>query len=99
MGVRCPRRSVVVFAGAASASDQPARALERSLIELGVQTRYLGRENDASRIANAVVNEGADAVELCLASGTSGVLLLRGLLRKLIEFGRRDVSIVVHRAR
>jgi methylmalonyl-CoA mutase cobalamin-binding subunit len=99
MGLRCPRRSVVVFAGGPAASEHPARALERSLIELGVATRYVGRERDAGRIAEIVVDEGADAVELCLAGDAGGVLLLRELLRRLIEIGRRDVSIVVHRAK
>jgi methylmalonyl-CoA mutase cobalamin-binding subunit len=99
MGVRFPRRSLVVFAGSATASDQPARALERSLVELGVHATYVGREHDACRIVEAVVTESADAVELCLAGGTSGVPLLRELLRNLIAIGRRDVSIVVHRAR
>jgi hypothetical protein len=30
-------------------------------------------------------------------SGSAGVPLLRDLLRQLLEIGRRDVSIVVHR--
>jgi methylmalonyl-CoA mutase cobalamin-binding subunit len=96
MGLRCPRRAVVVVAG--DASDQQGRALERSLTELGVDTTYVGREADARSIAGVVATERADAVELCLASGASGVILLRGLLRELIEIGRRDVSIVVHRS-
>jgi methylmalonyl-CoA mutase cobalamin-binding subunit len=97
MGLRCPRRSVVVFAGPTTESDEPARVLQRSLRELGVHAKYVGRQDDASRIAEAVVAEGADAVELCLTRGSAGVLLLRELLRELIGLGRRDVSIVVHR--
>jgi methylmalonyl-CoA mutase cobalamin-binding domain/chain len=97
MGLRCPRRSVVVFAGSPVASDRRARALVRSLAELGLDVKYVGREDDARRIAALVVDEGADAVELCLAAGASGVQLLRHLLRELIDVGRRDVSIVVHR--
>lgn len=58
---------------------------------------YLGREQSPPRIAAVVVEQRADAVELCLA-GTGGVLLLRELLHELIQVGRRDVSIVVHRA-
>jgi hypothetical protein len=92
-----PRRSVIAFTGLASASDWSARALERSLIELGVETTYLGRESDARLIADAVLREGADCLELCMARGTPGVLLLRELLRRLTELGRRDVSIVLHR--
>jgi hypothetical protein len=99
MGLRCPRKSVVVFAGSATASDKPARALEQSLVELGVDARYVGREHDACRIATAVIAERADAVELCLPAGAGGVRLLRELLRQLIELGRRDVSIVVHRTK
>jgi len=72
------------------------RALAASLNELGVETIYLGREQRADRIATVVVEERADAVELCLA-GCGGVSLLRDLLRELINIGRRDVSIVVHK--
>jgi hypothetical protein len=64
-----------------------------------VSTRYVGRECDPERIVEVVVDEGADTVELCLAGNAGGVLLLRELLRRLIEAGRRDVSIVVHRAK
>lgn len=99
MGLRCPRRSVVAFAGDAAASDQPARDLQRSLVELGVEAKYIGREDDAGRIAALAVDEKADAVELCLSEGASGVPLLRQLLRQLVEIGRRDVSIVVHRVK
>jgi methylmalonyl-CoA mutase cobalamin-binding subunit len=99
MAVRCPRRSVVVFAGDPAASDRPARAVEQALSELGVETTYIGAEQDAGRIAAMVAGEGADSVELCLARGAAGVLLLRRLLRELIAIGCGDVSIVVHRAR
>jgi methylmalonyl-CoA mutase cobalamin-binding domain/chain len=91
-----PRRSVVVLAGSGRTGDSPARALAASLNELGVETICLGREQRADRIARVVVEERADAVEVCLA-GSGGVLLLRDLLRELIDIGRRDVSIVVHK--
>jgi methylmalonyl-CoA mutase cobalamin-binding domain/chain len=97
MSVQRPRRAVVVLAGSGRVNDGHARGLAERLGELGVQTRYLGREQSAHRIAAVVVEERADAVELCLA-GAGGVLLLRELLRELIQVGRRDVSIVVHRA-
>jgi hypothetical protein len=45
-----------------------------------------------------VAEEDANTLELCLAEGAKGVVLLRGLLGRLAEIGRRDVSIVVHRA-
>jgi methylmalonyl-CoA mutase cobalamin-binding subunit len=90
---------VVVFAGGPATSDCAARAVARSLAQLGVETKYVGREQNASRIVEAVVAEGADALELCLDHGRGGVLLLRELLHQLIAAGRRDVSIVVHRAR
>jgi methylmalonyl-CoA mutase cobalamin-binding subunit len=87
----------VVLAGSEQTSDRPARGLVERLGELGVETMYLGREQSAHRIAAVVVEERADAVELCL-EGLGGVSLLRELLRELIRVGRRDVSIVVHRA-
>jgi methylmalonyl-CoA mutase cobalamin-binding domain/chain len=90
------RRSVVALAGSVRTGDGAARALATRLDQLGIETTYLGREESARRIAAAVADEGADAVELCLA-GTGGVLLLRELLRELSDVGRRDVSIVVHR--
>lgn len=95
--IRRPRRSVIVLAGSGRTSDRPVRALAASLGELGVETIYLGREQRADRIATVVVEERADAVEVCLA-GSGGVVLLRDLLRELIKIGRRDVSIVVHRS-
>ena len=57
----------------------------------------MGREHDAGRIARVAAAEGADAVEVCLDPGAGGVRLLTQLLRELIELGRRDVSIVIHR--
>jgi len=72
-------------------------ALVESLDRIGVQARYLGREDSARRVAAAVVDEQADAVELCLEREGGGVLLLRELLRELVQLGRDDVSIVVHR--
>jgi methylmalonyl-CoA mutase cobalamin-binding subunit len=96
MAVRCPHRAIVALAAGASASDGCVGALLESLDQLGVQTVYLGMEESAQRIVAAVVKERADAVELCLG-GSGGVLVLRGLLRELIQIGRRDVSIVVHR--
>jgi hypothetical protein len=99
MGLRCPRRAIIVFAGGAAQNDEAAQVLERSLVELGLDAKYVGRAGDAARIASLVTLEGADAVEVCLPPGGGGVRLLRDLLRELIEMGRRDVSIVVHRAR
>lgn len=96
MAIRRPRRSIVVWAGSGRTNDRPVRALAASLAELGVETIYLGNVQRADHIATVVVEERADAVELCL-SGCGGVLFLRDLLRELIQIGRRDVSIVVHR--
>src|SRR4051812_26602308 len=89
------RRCVVVLAGHVRTGERAAQALTQSLFALGIQAKYLGREDSAHRIAAAVANERADAVELCLGGG--GVPLLRELLRELARVGRRDVSIVVHR--
>lgn len=92
---RRPRRCVVALAGNPRTGDRAARALAESLRGLGIETKYLGKEDSAHRIALAVADERADAVELCLGGG--GVMLLRELLRELARIGRRDVSIVVHR--
>jgi methylmalonyl-CoA mutase cobalamin-binding subunit len=90
-----PRRAVVAVIGEALDNDH-AMALTESLAGLGIGANYLGRQDDAASIAQAVVHERADTVELCLGRGP-GVLVLRELLRELIRVGRRDVSIVVHR--
>jgi methylmalonyl-CoA mutase cobalamin-binding domain/chain len=97
LGVRRRRRALVVLVGNPSTGDRAARALAGSLGELGIDTTYLGREENARRVATAVVERQADALELCLARGGRGVLLLRHLLRELMNAGRRDVSIVIHR--
>lgn len=96
MATRRPRRSLVVLASAGPQWEAPARALTQSLEQLGVQATYLGEEEDAQAIAAAVVHHGADGVDLCLTGGR-GVLMLRELLRALVDLGRSDVSIVVHR--
>jgi methylmalonyl-CoA mutase cobalamin-binding subunit len=97
MAIRRPRRSLVVLAACAQTSDVSARALAASLAEMGIEAVYLGREQSARCIAVAAAEARADSVELCLPGGR-GVLLIRELLRELIRVGRRDVSIVAHRA-
>jgi methylmalonyl-CoA mutase cobalamin-binding subunit len=89
----------VVCVGNEASSIEAAQKLTRSLGALGVETQYLGHHDDAEEIATLVAKERADTVELCMAAGASGVLLLRGLVRRLIEIARRDVSIVIHRIR
>jgi methylmalonyl-CoA mutase cobalamin-binding subunit len=91
------RKSILVLATSARTGESTVQALADSLESLGVQTTSLGREESAKRIAAAVADEGADAVELCLSRHGGGVVLLRGLLRELADIGRRDVSIVVHK--
>lgn len=98
IALRRPRRSVIVVTGDGTSGELSGRALLNSLRELSIDVVYLGREESASRIAAVAADQEADAVELCLTSG-AGVLLLRQLLRALIEIGRRDISIVVHRAK
>jgi hypothetical protein len=88
---------VVAFAGG-FLCDAPARALARSLSKLGVETVYLGREDEPARLAAAIVRERADSVELWLEGGAAGVRVVRELLRHLVVLGRGDVSIVVHRS-
>jgi methylmalonyl-CoA mutase cobalamin-binding subunit len=95
MAVRRPRKSLVVVAGTTT-GEHVAHAVGESLREVGIQTCFLGNEDDPRRIAAAIVDERADAVELCLG-GACGVLLLRGLFRELAALGRSEVSIVVHR--
>jgi len=96
MAIRRPKRSVVVRAGDARDDDLFARQLLALLAELGVETTYAGRNESAGSIASVAVEAHADTIELCLGRGM-GVKLLRDLLRELVELGRRDVSIVVHR--
>jgi methylmalonyl-CoA mutase cobalamin-binding domain/chain len=98
MALRRPRRSVIVVTGDGTSGELSGRALVSSLRELSIDVIYLGREESASRIAAVAADEQADAVELCMTSAV-GVTLLRQLLGALIEIGRRDISIVVHRAR
>jgi len=97
MATRRPRKAVVVLAGEAPGSDRPVAALVESLHSLGIETTWLGNEYSPERIAAEVAAVGADAVELCLGKGAAGVLMLRALLRELVQIDRRDVSIVVHR--
>jgi methylmalonyl-CoA mutase cobalamin-binding domain/chain len=92
------RRALIVLTGDGGATEPPARALAGALNQAGVEAHYLGRQDDPRRIAAAVVEANADAVELCLGP-RGGVSLLRQLLVALTEVGRRDVSIVIHRAR
>jgi hypothetical protein len=92
---RPTKRSMVVYAGSSAIGDHAARALASTLSDLGCDTVYLGSQC-AEVIAQAVAEEQADAVELCL-SETGCVRLVRDLLRELILVGRREVSIVVHR--
>jgi methylmalonyl-CoA mutase cobalamin-binding subunit len=95
MSVRRPRRSLVVIAQATPANDRRAQSLVRSLDELGVEAVYLGRLDCARSMAAVAAEREADAIELCVERGC--VRLLRDLLRALIDLGRRDVSVVVHR--
>ena len=85
----------MVVAGPARTGEATAQAISDSLAKLGIESVYLGQEEQPHRIASVVAEERADTVELCLAGG--GVPLLRDLLRDLIRIGRRDVTIVVHR--
>lgn len=96
MAVRRPRKSLVVLAGESSAGARAGWALAESLPALGIEALYVGRQENAEAIAAVAAAEKADSIELCLV-GCSGVQLLRTLLRELIEVGRRDTSIVVHR--
>jgi methylmalonyl-CoA mutase cobalamin-binding subunit len=97
MAIRRPRKAVLVSAGNGPIDRGSLQALAAALAELGIESSQLGRETSAARIAATVLEQEADAVEVCL-SGLGGIPLLRDLLRELIRAGRRDVSIVVHRA-
>jgi methylmalonyl-CoA mutase cobalamin-binding subunit len=98
MAVRRSRRSVVVVADSHPGGDRRGRDLAASLGEVGVEATYLGRLPEARAIAEAASDRKADAIELCLGA-PGAVVLLRQLLRELARIDRRDVSIVVHRAR
>jgi methylmalonyl-CoA mutase cobalamin-binding subunit len=95
MAIRRPRRTVVVLAGTARIDDTSARVLTGKLRRLGIEARYLGREEDPRHLAIVAAEQRAETIELCLAGG--GVQFVRQLLRELTEIGRRDVSIVVRR--
>jgi methylmalonyl-CoA mutase cobalamin-binding subunit len=97
MAVRMPRRAVVAAAGLRGAHDEAASALAETLTALDIDTICLGPVDSAMRIASAVSETHADAVELCLCEGAAGVIIVRDLLRELIRRDRREVSIVVHR--
>jgi methylmalonyl-CoA mutase cobalamin-binding subunit len=97
MAVRMPRRAVVAAAGLRGTHDATVSALAESLTALDIDTICLGPVDSATRIATAVSETQADAVELCLCEGAAGVVIVRDLLRELIKRDRRDVSIVVHR--
>ena len=90
------RRCVVVLSGDQADDDGAARALARSLSAVGVDVRYMGREDDAVRIVASVTDAQADAVEVCLA-GAGGIRVLRELLRELNRADRGHVTVVVHR--
>lgn len=92
---RRPRRCLVVWAGSTRTGEAAAQALADSLAGLGIDTKYLGRQESARLIARAVADERVDSLELCL--GVGGVRLLRELLHELAGIGRREVSIVVHK--
>jgi methylmalonyl-CoA mutase cobalamin-binding subunit len=62
----------------------------------GVETRYLGREPSARRIAASAAEARADAIEVCIAGG-GAASLLRELLRELRRIDSRHISIVIHR--
>jgi methylmalonyl-CoA mutase cobalamin-binding domain/chain len=91
-----PRRALVVLAGGGRMSDGFAESLMASLVELGIETVYHGREQDPACIAAVALEQDVEAVELCLEGG-GGIVLLRDLLRELIQLGRRDIRIVAHR--
>jgi methylmalonyl-CoA mutase cobalamin-binding subunit len=87
---------VIVLFGTARTSDSAAHALAESLGKAGIDTVYVGREDSPRRVAAAVVEHSADAVDLCLeASG--GVSFIRELIRELARADRRHVAIVLHR--
>jgi len=70
--------------------------LANSLRDAGRDVVYIGRQADASVIAALAVQRGADAIELCIAQ-TTGVRIVRELLRELAKLQNRGVSIVLHR--
>ena len=78
-------------------SDKGAKALTGSLGDCGIDAVYVGRMNSASRIAASVAGERAEAVEVCVAGDSSGMPVVRDLLRELKRDGTTGVSIVVHR--
>lgn len=93
---RALHRSLVVLGGRGSAGEADVEPLLEILRQFGIRTKFLGREEDPRRIAEAASAEEVDTVELCLV-GPGGIPMVRDLLRELIALDRRDVTIVVHR--
>jgi methylmalonyl-CoA mutase cobalamin-binding subunit len=95
------RRRKAVVAVAARNGDHAlaVETITQALGAVGVEAMTLGRVDNAARIAAAVSEAQAEAIQLCIADGATGVPLLRELLRELIRRDLRSVSIVVHRIR
>jgi methylmalonyl-CoA mutase cobalamin-binding subunit len=86
----------VVFAAEPGTNERAAESLAHALRARGVRVVYLGSDLSAERVAAAVEDASADAIDVCL-SGRGAIAFLRELLRELGRLECRGVRIVLHR--
>ncbi len=85
---------VVVAKPGLDGHDRGAKVIARALRDAGFEVVYTGLHQTPEQIAQAVVQEDADALGLSLLSGAHKVLVPR-VLALLAEAGREDVTVVV----
>jgi len=85
---------VVVAKPGLDGHDRGAKVIARALRDAGFEVVYTGLHQTPEQIAQAVVQEDADALGLSLLSGAHLVLVPR-VVALLAEAGRDDVLLVV----
>ena len=85
---------VVVAKPGLDGHDRGAKVIARALRDAGFEVVYTGLHQTPEQIAQAVVQEDADALGLSLLSGAHKVLVPR-VLDLLAAAGREDVTVVV----
>jgi methylmalonyl-CoA mutase C-terminal domain/subunit len=85
---------VVVAKPGLDGHDRGAKVIARALRDAGFEVIYTGLHQTAEQVAQAVVQEDADAVGLSLLSGAHLTLVPR-VIECLEEQGRGDVLVLV----
>lgn len=85
---------VVVAKPGLDGHDRGAKVIARALRDAGFEVVYTGLHQTPEQIAQAVVQEDADALGLSLLSGAHRVLVPR-VIDLLTAAGREDVIVVV----